>query len=364
MARYQCAVCGYLYDEAQQGTAWDELPHDWACPACGASKTAFGRAGSPAGGVSGGWPVNLRGAHRWFGYLFVGIYLLMLWQMVPRLWTYQIEFPPRTVVHIVLGIAIGAVLLLKILVVRFFPMLDASLVSRLGSSVFIGSVILIGISAPFALQEVFLERSTVAEGLYSEENLQQLHSRLVGLGLDSGEAARYGSPVGLRAGRQVLRRDCIECHDLRTVLARPRTPENWRMTVRRMADRTTMLDPLDEEQQWLVTAYLIAISPQLQQSTQQLRDQETLSRDTRAAVRTAQPGEPSVFDQDAARQVFESKCAQCHPVTLVDMVPPESAEGARDLVARMVDEGLVATAEELSQIVHYLTVTYADQPGD
>ncbi len=42
------------------------------------------------------------------------------------------------------------------------------------------------------------------------------------------------------------------------------------------------------------------------------------------------------------------------------MFPPTSAEAARDLVTRMVDEGLVATPEELSQIIRYLTATYAD----
>ncbi len=152
MARYQCSVCGDVYQEANQGTAWDELPHDWVCPACGASRAAFSPAGSPAAGVPAGFPANFRLAHRWLGYAFVAIYLLMLWQMVPRLWTYQIEFPPRTVVQIVLGIAIGTVLLLKILLVRFFPTLDASLVPRLGISLLVSARVLIGISTPFALR--------------------------------------------------------------------------------------------------------------------------------------------------------------------------------------------------------------------
>ncbi len=360
MARYQCSVCGYVYQEASQGTAWDELPHDWVCPACGASRAVFSAAGSSAAGVPAAFPANFRVAHRWLGYGFVAIYLLMLWQMVPRLWTYQIEFPPRTVVHIVLGIAIGTVLLLKILLVRFFPTLDASLVPRLGISLSVSAGILIGISTPFALQAMFLERSTVAEGLYSAESIEQLQSHLVNLGLDADEVGRYGSAAGLRGGRQVLRRECIECHDLRTVLARPRTPDNWRMTVRRMADRTTMLAPLDEEQQWMVTAYLISISPQLQQSTQQLRGQEAASREAAAAVQAGESGAEVAFDLGAATPVFESKCSQCHPTSLVDMFPPASAEAARDLVTRMVDEGLVATPEELSQIIQYLTATYAD----
>ena len=48
---------------------------------------------------------------------------------------------------------------------------------------------------------------------------------------------------GLLEGRDVLRSKCVQCHDLRTILARPRTPENWRQTVRRMAQRSTGAEP-------------------------------------------------------------------------------------------------------------------------
>ncbi len=49
MAKYQCTVCGYVYDETEgdpendiaPGTKWDELPEDWVCPVCGAPKSDF-----------------------------------------------------------------------------------------------------------------------------------------------------------------------------------------------------------------------------------------------------------------------------------------------------------------------------------
>ena len=41
MARYECPVCGYVYDEDQEGVPWDALPGDWVCPGCGASKDLF-----------------------------------------------------------------------------------------------------------------------------------------------------------------------------------------------------------------------------------------------------------------------------------------------------------------------------------
>jgi len=44
MATWECDVCGYLYDEDQEGTAWADLPDDWECPICGALKSQFSSA--------------------------------------------------------------------------------------------------------------------------------------------------------------------------------------------------------------------------------------------------------------------------------------------------------------------------------
>ena len=39
--RYVCSICGYVYDEAKQGKPFAALPETWACPLCGAAKSAF-----------------------------------------------------------------------------------------------------------------------------------------------------------------------------------------------------------------------------------------------------------------------------------------------------------------------------------
>jgi len=49
MKRYVCSVCGYVYDPEEgdpehgiaPGTAFEDLPADWVCPVCGASKDQF-----------------------------------------------------------------------------------------------------------------------------------------------------------------------------------------------------------------------------------------------------------------------------------------------------------------------------------
>lgn len=38
---HQCIICKYVYDDAVEEIPFDELPDDWTCPACGASKEDF-----------------------------------------------------------------------------------------------------------------------------------------------------------------------------------------------------------------------------------------------------------------------------------------------------------------------------------
>jgi len=47
--KYRCTVCGYIYDPEKgdpdggikPGTPFEEIPDDWVCPVCGASKDKF-----------------------------------------------------------------------------------------------------------------------------------------------------------------------------------------------------------------------------------------------------------------------------------------------------------------------------------
>lgn len=48
MAQYVCSICGYVHDEEKDGP-FSQLPTDWVCPLCKASKTAFAvKAEAPA----------------------------------------------------------------------------------------------------------------------------------------------------------------------------------------------------------------------------------------------------------------------------------------------------------------------------
>jgi rubredoxin len=39
--KYVCNVCGWIYDEEEQGKKWDELPDDFVCEVCGVGKDDF-----------------------------------------------------------------------------------------------------------------------------------------------------------------------------------------------------------------------------------------------------------------------------------------------------------------------------------
>jgi len=49
MDKYQCVLCGYIYDpqkgdpdnDVAPGTRFEDIPDDWVCPECGADKDEF-----------------------------------------------------------------------------------------------------------------------------------------------------------------------------------------------------------------------------------------------------------------------------------------------------------------------------------
>ena len=49
MKKYECTVCGYIYDPEEgepdagigPGTSFDDVPDDWTCPVCGVGKDSF-----------------------------------------------------------------------------------------------------------------------------------------------------------------------------------------------------------------------------------------------------------------------------------------------------------------------------------
>jgi rubredoxin len=49
MDKYECSICGYIYDPEKgdpdsgilPGTRFEDIPDTWVCPVCGATKADF-----------------------------------------------------------------------------------------------------------------------------------------------------------------------------------------------------------------------------------------------------------------------------------------------------------------------------------
>ncbi len=232
------------------------------------------------------WKMNI---HRALGLLYVVLYVLFMIEMLPRLWTYQVELPARTVAHICLGISIGVILLVKISILRFFRHLEEWM-PVLGTLLMLCTFLLIGLSVPFLLKERALASGAIGEGAFGEASQARVAQLLPEADFpDHVDVDALSTAESLRAGRRVLLSQCVYCHDLKTAIASPRTPSAWLRTVRRMAEKPTLGAPITEPEQHRVTAYLVAITPDLQRSEKDRR-QETLAREEhRQLVREALP---------------------------------------------------------------------------
>ncbi|MBL9106540.1 MAG: hypothetical protein JNL82_36790 [Myxococcales bacterium] len=306
-------------------------------------------------------PPSLMRTHRVLGYLYLLLYIVMMSEMVPRMWAYQVEMPARTVAHMMFGMGIGIVLLIKLAILRFYRHLEEWM-PVLGTLLLTFTIILSGLSMPHAFREMVLA-SQAADGgdAYSDENRARVAKLLPTAGLPAEAPIDQLSTVeALQAGRRVLITKCVVCHDLKTVLTRPRSPSDWVNTVERMAIKPAFSEPITEFEQWQASAYLIAISRELQKSARERRQEEEEKQKARDAMATPSSGDPAAapapIDEKKAERTYETICAQCHELSDVDKAPPKTAADVTDVIKRMIDDnGLKADKAELDMIEWYMT---------
>lgn len=214
------------------------------------------------------WKMNI---HRVIGLLFVAVYVIFMIEMVPRLWTYQVEFSARTVAHICVAISIGVLLLVKISILRFFRHFEEWM-PVLGTLIMLLTFVLVALSVPFVLKERALAGGAIGEGAFSAESRERIRRILPEAGFpEEVDVDALGTEDALRKGRRVLLNQCVHCHDLKTAIASPRTPSAWLRTVQRMAEKPSLGPPITLQDQHRVTAYLVAITPALQRSEKKRR---------------------------------------------------------------------------------------------
>ena len=302
--------------------------------------------------------------HRVVGLSFVAIYITMMFYMIPRLWEYQVELPARTVIHAVAAIIIGVLLMTKLAIIRLFPHFMGAL-PGLGLGLLINTVVLGTLSLPYAVRAHNLSGDTL-----SVQNLERVRNVLIGLPLPADvDAAALATPQRLADGRDVLARKCTVCHDMRTIIAKPRSGPGWFNIVVRMAEKPLIMgDSLDDRDIPLVTAYLIAITPDMQQSAKvrmkAMKDQAErvaevaeMPADTADAADTS--AAPAAFDLAKAETLYKARCTQCHELDEISNYGGENEAGWAKLVKRMVeDEGAELGEDEARTIVRFLAATY------
>lgn len=338
------------------------------------------------------WAMNL---HRGLGYAFVICYVVMMWRMVPRLFSYQVELPARTVAHLVLGVTVGFLLLIKISIARFFRHLEGWM-PYLGVGVLLCTTLLAVLSLPAAFREHSLAHGTPGGDPFGPQSIERVARLLPDANLPEGtDLELLATSDALQAGRSVLIDQCTTCHDLKTVLDKPRPPATWASVVSRMAEKPSLFGTISEVDQARVTAYLIAITPDLQRSAKQRRSDAAQTDDdgaeqvidggvvdsalavdagsspdagvavdagvlADAGVPTdgaVAPPKPAV-DPAQAKAMFLRKCSGCHETSDVDASRPTTTAETRKLVRRMVENGLKASRREIELITWWLDYHY------
>lgn len=318
-------------------------------------------------------PPWARYLHRALGYLYAICYVIMMWHMLPRMWEYQVELPARTVAHVMLGFTIGFILIIKISIMRFFRHFEEWM-PYLGTGLLFCTVLLLGLSLPAAAQE-----RALAERAFSSDNVARVRQVLPSAGFPEGtDFDLLTSSASLARGRHVLLRKCVRCHDLKTILLKPRTPGDWLRTVERMTEKPALFDPIEERELHAVTAYLVAITPELQKSQKQLRKEDEgkvrAMQAARATEMGASPGAqdardggggaaPAVttYDLAEAKTLYEEECSLCHELSEVENQPPTSREAIDELIVRMIENDLELEEEALEKVKFYLLKRFVEK---
>jgi len=334
--------------------------------------------------------------HRWVGIAFTVIYVVLMIEMVPRLWEYQVELPARTVIHATAAITLGILLFTKLAILRIWRHFEESM-PALGFGILVCTIILAVLSIPFALR---------AQGLgvdaFTPENLDRVENLMGKIDFEEEVDPRdLLTTAGLSRGRQALVGDCVRCHDMRTILAQPRSAPGWYKTVLRMTEKPSVFgEPADPGDVPYVTAYLVAITPEIQESRalkaeQERKRQEVLANiigkmasgptapvvvpvtpppASDAGAKVPESGAPATtpavtppapvevlatIDAKVGDPLLQKYCTDCH-----DLAPEITNYGGGDInkwsvvMSEMVAEGAEIPSPEAQTIIRYLAQIY------
>jgi hypothetical protein len=146
--------------------------------------------------------------HKWFGWLFVVLFLVLFISMLERIENYYEESSPRITFHIVLSVALFLLILVKVSIPRFFRMLGKHLF-LLGIVVYLTAFTLVVITAGYYIIWKYKEEPYISHAEIPE------HMKDIDL------------------GKELFIVKCSTCHLLKNIM-QPRSLESWEKIVNEM----------------------------------------------------------------------------------------------------------------------------------
>ena len=171
-------------------------------------------------------------AHRIAGYLFIFLFCIMTWFMVVRNKDGPDELPLRPMLHILIAMVLAPLLLVKVLVARYYKSYITVLVP-LGVTIFTLGFVLIALTAgPFLLRRVTVK----------DISLQAIQMGAARIDLENAEA--------------LMQKRCSRCHALDRVLGARKDARSWLGTIDRM--RALPGSGISESDAKIILSYLIS----------------------------------------------------------------------------------------------------------
>lgn len=295
--------------------------------------------------------------HRVLGGLYILIYVVLMIEMVPRLWEYQFELPARTVIHACMGIVIGILLVTKIGVIRWWQHFGKSL-PALGLGLVASTIILGTLSIPFALRAHDFGNATSPETLaHVKKELAAIEWKQQGV-----DVAALATVKTMDLGRTVLTKKCVVCHDIKTILQKPRSTTSWYKVVQNMTEKPMLGEPIFEYEIPAVTAYLVALNKDIAIAFRRKRRVKA-KQDAVAANVVGTQGAAADGDVAKGKALWQEHCTGCHDTGDGDSELAnhggDDAEGWANVVSSMVsDQDVEVDAAQAQLIVHYLANTH------
>jgi len=146
--------------------------------------------------------------HRWFGWIFVVLFLVLFISMLERIESYYEESSPRITFHVVLSVALFLLILVKVSIPRFFKMLGKHLF-LLGIGVYLTAFTLVTITAGYYIIWKYEDEPYISHAEIPE------HIKDINL------------------GKELFIVKCSTCHLLESIM-QPRSLESWEKIINEM----------------------------------------------------------------------------------------------------------------------------------